>query len=513
MNKEKISSQEIIDLVASKASVSKRAAEEFLKVMIATVEDGLLAGEIVKIKNFGTFKLQWNEPRKSVNIQTGTEILIAGYYKVVFIPDATLKKQVNEPFEHLEPVELDSVPQKTELVEEEDSLDPLRIFTEQATEIKNLLSEIQAISPNSIPDVTENHQPSETLKEEETIQKIQPADIEPVEESKHEIQPSETKQEVETIPEIQPADIEPVEESKHEVQPSDIKQENETEHEDLPLDNKQNEEPVKEIQQSNKIQEEEKFPENTENKQAQSERQSVENLTKNEDVTSNEPPISQKTQDKKIEKEIETSSDSSEYKGSQQFTDLPVTPYLENVEKSKRSKIRIWLLLVLVVVSGLVTGIYFYYSPSSEISKITENISITEMVNTISNWFSPKPKPMPVAVKVVIPKEKNEYDSISQQQPVDSIQLLFDNPRVYNDFIASEKIKSGSRLTIMSKRYFGNKDFWVYIYEANKDRISNPDRIAIGTLIRIPKLDPRLIDATNPRCIEKAKQLHDIYVK
>jgi nucleoid DNA-binding protein len=75
MNKEKISSQEIIDLVASKASVSKRAAEEFLKVMIATVEDGLLAGEIVKIKNFGTFKLQWNEPRKSVNIQTGTEIL------------------------------------------------------------------------------------------------------------------------------------------------------------------------------------------------------------------------------------------------------------------------------------------------------------------------------------------------------------------------------------------------------------------------------------------------------
>ena len=107
MIKEKISSQEIIDMIASKASVSKRAAEEFLKVMIASVEEGLLAGEIVKIKNFGTFKPQWNEPRKSVNVQTGDEIKIAGYYKVVFVPDTALKEQVNEPFAHLEPVELD----------------------------------------------------------------------------------------------------------------------------------------------------------------------------------------------------------------------------------------------------------------------------------------------------------------------------------------------------------------------------------------------------------------------
>ena len=50
MSKEKISSQEIIDHVSAKASVSKRAAEEFLKVMISTIEDALLAGETVMIK-------------------------------------------------------------------------------------------------------------------------------------------------------------------------------------------------------------------------------------------------------------------------------------------------------------------------------------------------------------------------------------------------------------------------------------------------------------------------------
>jgi len=95
MIKEKISSQEIIDLIALKASVSKRAAEEFLKVMIASIEEALLAGEVVKIKNFGTFKLQWNEPRKSVNVQTREEIVIGGYYKVVFFADSTLREKVN----------------------------------------------------------------------------------------------------------------------------------------------------------------------------------------------------------------------------------------------------------------------------------------------------------------------------------------------------------------------------------------------------------------------------------
>jgi hypothetical protein len=171
--------------------------------------------------------------------------------------------------------------------------------------------------------------------------------------------------------------------------------------------------------------------------------------------------------------------------------------------------------LVLFIVSGLGTGIYLFYKPANDLNKITDNISITEILNTVSGWFTskPKPKPTPVAMKVVIPKETNEYDSITQHQPVDSTQLLFDNPRVFNDFFASERMKAGTRLTIISKRYYGSKDFWVYIYEANKERISNPDHIAIGTLIRIPKLDPRLIDVTNPRCLEKAKQLHDIYVK
>jgi len=114
---------------------------------------------------------------------------------------------------------------------------------------------------------------------------------------------------------------------------------------------------------------------------------------------------------------------------------------------------------------------------------------------------------------IVVPKDTTANDSVDAKEPVDSLQLLFDNPRVYKTFIATETVKPNGRLTIMSKKYYGSKDFWVYIYEANKDRIPNPDKISKGTLIHIPKLDSKLIDVANPRCIKKAKELHDIYVK
>jgi len=48
MNKDKISSQEIIDQVASQLRVSKRQSEEFLKEMVVTIEEALLSGESVK---------------------------------------------------------------------------------------------------------------------------------------------------------------------------------------------------------------------------------------------------------------------------------------------------------------------------------------------------------------------------------------------------------------------------------------------------------------------------------
>ena len=476
MIKEKISSQEIIDLIASKASVSKRAAEEFLKVMIASVEDALLSGESVKIKSFGTFKLQWNEPRKSVNVQTGDEIKIVGYYKVVFIPDPALKEQVNEPFAHLEPVELDVDAnignKKNEFIEENGLLsDPLRIFNEQATEIKNLISEIQALSVQSVPEISEQEDSEDTFQEEEIkaeSMSVEEMAIEPVFVEEIIAEPVSVKENAIDPIVIEDKDMVIIEPEQH------FEEESNTLDEVVmkPIDK------VEAVEQSGN----QSLLGNT-----------VGNI---DEIVTNPVP-----KDKP-----------------QLFSELETTPYLENIKPVRKRRIWLWVVILLFLLSGL-GSLFYLYSSDSEFSnkyslaKISENISISDMLNTVTKWFAPASKPVLKPVTIVIPKDTSSVDSISEIQPVDSLQILFDNPRVYSDFIASERITSGNRLTIISKRYYRSKDFWVYIYEANKERISDPDNIAVGTLIRIPKLDPRLIDASNPRCIQKAKELHDIYVK
>lgn len=166
MSKEKISISEIVDLMAVKHNFSRKQTEEFVRMLLSTVEDVLIDGEAVKIKDFGTFKPQWNEPRKSVDVNTGEEIMIPGFYKVVFTPDNDLKEQINRPYAHLEPVEQSistdtAVENKTEETES-----PLRMFEEQATEIKNILSEINSMSVKKEPE-SEEEVPKNKIEENE----------------------------------------------------------------------------------------------------------------------------------------------------------------------------------------------------------------------------------------------------------------------------------------------------------------------------------------------------------
>ena len=52
-------------------------------------------------------------------------------------------------------------------------------------------------------------------------------------------------------------------------------------------------------------------------------------------------------------------------------------------------------------------------------------------------------------------------------------------PRTYT-------IKSGDSLSKIAKQYYGNAQDWQKIYQANKDKIKNPDLIHPGQTIIIP---------------------------
>lgn len=84
-----------------------------------------------------------------------------------------------------------------------------------------------------------------------------------------------------------------------------------------------------------------------------------------------------------------------------------------------------------------------------------------------------------------------------------------ENPEVESEavspkVIARVKIEPGSRLTLISLKYYGSKLFWVYLYEYNRAVITDPNNVPIGTVIEVPAPEMYGIDRHDRSSIEKA---------
>ena len=49
-------------------------------------------------------------------------------------------------------------------------------------------------------------------------------------------------------------------------------------------------------------------------------------------------------------------------------------------------------------------------------------------------------------------------------------------------------VKPGDTLSGIAKAVYGDRKHWKEIYEANKDKIKNPDLIQAGWELRLPKI-------------------------
>ena len=190
---------------------------------------------------------------------------------------------------------------------------------------------------------------------------------------------------------------------------------------------------------------------------------------------------------------------------------------------SKHSKGWIWAAVVLFlgIIGLLVYQNLDFFAP-------TEDTEIDTLTVTVVEEAEPMEEIIPQIEDSVLcaDLEMDSIEEIEHQDSIDNIEVdktspiyseqfsdIFNRKREYVEFIDTVVLNEGSRLTWISLKQYGHKDYWVYIYEANRDIIKNPNAIKIGTKLRIPKLAEELIDATNPETIEYARYLHDVYVR
>ncbi|MDE5749661.1 MAG: HU family DNA-binding protein, partial [Duncaniella sp.] len=67
-------------------------------------------------------------------------------------------------------------------------------------------------------------------------------------------------------------------------------------------------------------------------------------------------------------------------------------------------------------------------------------------------------------------------------------------------------IKAGYLLQAMARKHYGQKIFWVYIYEENKDAIGNPNRLNAGMKVVIPPASKYGIDSSSKESVKKAEE-------
>ena len=98
VSKESTPSMTRLDLIKVLSKKQKYLAakdvEVAVKSLINILSDSLSSGERVEIRGFGSFNLQYHEPRSGRNPRTGESVKILGKHVPHFKPSKELKKRV-----------------------------------------------------------------------------------------------------------------------------------------------------------------------------------------------------------------------------------------------------------------------------------------------------------------------------------------------------------------------------------------------------------------------------------
>lgn len=160
-------------------------------------------------------------------------------------------------------------------------------------------------------------------------------------------------------------------------------------------------------------------------------------------------------------------------------------PQKEAPKKKKHHFFRDLLITMLILMMLTAGGYYF-------------------MRTQIAGLLEKMLEPQQTEVVEQAPEEVVATDTVEVAPAVDTVPM---EPIFYEELITIEHIRNGSRLTWISKKYYGDKIYWPYLYDANRDQITNPSDIEVGTPIRVPKLTPEQLDTTIERSRLRLEQL------
>jgi integration host factor subunit alpha len=96
MKKSNLTRKELATSVYEKLRGSQRSAAEIVDTVFATMKNTMVAGESIKLVQFGTLTIRDKSPRRGRNPKTGESMIITKRQMVTFRPSRRLRDQLNK---------------------------------------------------------------------------------------------------------------------------------------------------------------------------------------------------------------------------------------------------------------------------------------------------------------------------------------------------------------------------------------------------------------------------------
>ena len=92
-----ITRDDIAEFINLEFGLTKKDCSDLVNDIIEEIILGLNKNKIVKIHNFGTFRLKRKESRIGRNPKTKEDVMIASRNVISFIPSKQILKKINQP--------------------------------------------------------------------------------------------------------------------------------------------------------------------------------------------------------------------------------------------------------------------------------------------------------------------------------------------------------------------------------------------------------------------------------
>ena len=460
MANNKLTWQELRKALAENAHCSEQEADSFLNALLESVVEGLKQDKQVKIKGLGIFSLKAVAPRKSVNIATGEDFTIEGYNKISFNAESMLKESVEKRIEN----------SQVETMVEELKNDPIKKLGEQANEIVDILAELgQAPETKEvITDTKKNTAKAETVLEESVAVEIA------------------------SKPEITEKAKEPV---------------------TVPVNKKKRrwtwllwvigailltgaigaavyyQEQIIGWWQCTKIMEK------------PIKRSQYHDIITNRKTPKTSVPLEKDETNVVFENIRETIIvwwESIKFWESATEEEIDATTPISTYTLPTQSQTS-------TLTNANIGELNYNCTPGLQLA--VDTMSADTVDETVEETIEETIEEVGVMAEVI---EEASEEVIVEETPTTA---LIDQPREYTTFIGTEVVGKDSRLTWIAYKYYGNKDLWVFIYEANRDIISHPARVTPGQKLRIPQLENKYLDLSNPELRQLVDFLTTEYLK